>query len=241
MERMAIAASGTLGSLMTRRPQATAIAVTGPPASGKSTAVSKLLATHASIRHFKVRLHFQSLLSQGHPVAVALKAQLDARERLSDRTVAWGFDDFIVSQGDATYLLVEGYPRDASQFSDMRAVAEEHGVSLGGLVIFDAPTAVLRERARDRVACFKCDSTATCAAALACPRCGGALTGRPDDSPGRLAERISQFRQARRPMEEMFSRYGTVVTLDAQRPPDELATQLELFLARVGGVGFRHE
>jgi len=242
MGRVAIAPPRACGRLLRQhRPKATAVVVTGPPAAGKSTAVSRLLAAHDSVLHFKVRVHFQALLAAGHPVAVGIEAQIKARDQLSDATVAWGFDNFIATGAGATHVLVEGYPRNAAQLNDMRAVAEERDVMLGGLVIFDAPDAVLRQRARNRLACFQCDVTADGGVSLTCPRCGGTLTSRPDDSPNQLASRISQFRRTRRQMEEMFRRYGKVVTLNAQRTTDELAADLGRVLACMGGIELRHE
>ena len=85
-----------------------AVAVLGPPAAGKSTAVSAALSAGLGICHFKVRLYFKHLLKEGDPVAAALATEIQHRSILDDSVVQYAFAHFIQRAKDKRVILVEG-------------------------------------------------------------------------------------------------------------------------------------
>ncbi len=209
-----------------------AVAVLGPPASGKSTAVRNLVERSADVVHFKVRDHFDVLLGEGDRVAVAHREQLRRRDVLPDDVVRYAFSDFVGRHATADVVLVEGYPRSLAQHADLRAVLGEYGGGAVGAVVFDAPDEVLYARVTRRLACPVCDLSGTRGQNVACPRCGVDLVVRPDDDLTRFAERVRQFRSAG--ADGMFAETGRVLVLDARLPQEPLASRLRDAVRHVG-------
>lgn len=216
-----------------------AVAVLGPPASGKTTAVRSLVERSADVAHFKVRDHFQSLLAENDRIAVAHREQLRRRDVLADDVVRYAFTDFVRRHSTADVVLVEGYPRSPAQHSDLRAVLSVHGGRAAGAVVFDAPDEVLYARVTRRLVCPVCDLSGTRGPDVACPHCGVDLVVRPDDDVIRFAERVRQFRSAGAGAGRLFAETGRVVVLDASLPQELVADRLWEALRRLGACGGR--
>ena len=216
-----------------------AVAVLGPPGSGKTTAVRSLVDHSADIVHFKVRDHFALLLAEGDQVAVAHRAALRRRDVLADEVVRHAFTDFVRRHSLADALLVEGYPKSPAQHADLRAVLGGHRAHAAGAVVFDAPDEVLYARVTRRLVCPVCDVSGVRGLDVACPRCGVDLVVRPDDEVNRFAERVRRFRSDGADAGRLFTETGQVVVLDARLPPEPLAERLRNAIRRLGGR--RHE
>lgn len=211
-----------------------AVAILGPPASGKTTAVRALVERSPEVVHFKVRDHFALLLAEGDGVAVAHREQLRRRDVLADDVVRHAFTDFVRRHATADALLIEGYPRSPAQHADLRDVLGAHGGRTAGAVVFDAPDEVLYARVTRRLTCPVCDLSGTRGLNVACPRCGVDLVVRPDDEVIRFAERVRQFRTAGAGAGRLLAETGRVVVLDARLPRGPLADRLRDALRRLG-------
>lgn len=212
-----------------------AAVILGPPAAGKSTAVATVVSAGIGVCHFKVREHLTRLLHRGDPVAVMHADEIRRRATLDDSVVEHGFRSFVHAARGKRAILVEGYPRNSSQFIDMRRVLAGAGVAFGGVVLFDAPDSVLRRRRETRRVCQVCDDDCPSVADGTCGRCGAALVPRADDEVERFEERLRQFRSANGALIRLFEGYGKVVKLDAQQPPDPLAKSLSRALGELNG------
>ncbi len=210
-----------------------AVLVLGPPASGKSTAVRTLVAPSCDVAHFKVRDHFAHLLAVDDPVALAHREQLRRRDVLTDAVVQYAFSDFLGAHPAAHAVLVEGYPRSATQLADMRRTLASHGGRMAGAVIFDAPDAVLRARRAHRLACPRCDHSGVRGQDVSCPRCGVDLVGRPDDELARFEARVEQFRTAGMAVARLLAASDCVM-VDAGLAPRALARSLRQAMERFG-------
>lgn len=216
-----------------------AVAVLGPPASGKTTAVRSLVERSVDVVHFKVRDHFQVLLAEGDRIAVAHREQLRRRDVLADDVVRYAFTDFVCRHTTADVVLVEGYPRSSAQHSDLRAVLSVYGGCAVGAVVFDAPDEVLYARVTRRLVCPACDLSGARGPNVTCPHCGVDLAVRPDDDIDRFTERVRQFRSAGADVGRLFAVTGRVLVLDASLPQELLADRFREALRRLGACGGR--
>jgi adenylate kinase family enzyme len=199
-------------------------AVSGPPASGKTTALLALCASHASIQRFGVRDYILDLARSGHPLGIRLREPLMRCEVLTDADVRAAFTLFLERlPPDTRTLIVEGYPRNARQMADLAAVAEDWGLRLNGLLLLEAPDDVLIARARRRRVCSICNRPADGAFCA----CSSAAVARPDDEITRLSGRLDDHRKVARILRDTAE---SPTIIDAARSHTEIRRNLEAIM-----------
>ncbi|SBT37256.1 adenylate kinase family protein [Micromonospora auratinigra] len=65
-----------------------------------------------------------------------------------------------------------------------------------------------------------------------CDRCGSGLVHRADDFPAAVAHQLSAYRRQSAPVLARYRLAGSLLSVDATRPPDEIVTELTGRLAR---------
>jgi adenylate kinase family enzyme len=198
------------------------VAIVGPPASGKTTALTDLVTQDQRFSRFNVRDFGLELFSTGHPLGLQIGNDLLDRKRLTDSLVAEEYREFLKRQCGPLQRIVlsESYPRGGLQTKSFFAIAQEEGVRVLGAVQFELPNDLAIIRAASRLTCSSCGLSQSGHCEGPCVGCKGLASRRPDDLPSRFLERLVQYRTETQELLEEFTRFGVVVRVNSDAPKE---------------------
>lgn len=170
----------------------------GPPGSGKSTLVERVLATYPDLGHFAVRRQFVVEKRNQSDLWLAAADSQEKGEWIPDEVVVEAFTRRLDAQARRG-VLIEGLPANARQASLVLDAVADRGRDIDPVVYLDAPDEVCMRRMRGRQVCVTCDGGISQAAIAAdapdrCARCGTSLGRRRDDEEVAFAERLRLHR-----------------------------------------------
>ncbi len=191
------------------------IVLLGPPASGKGTQAALLAAafgipsasTGAILRDEKARgseigLEAGRWISQGKlfPDELALR-------------VVWNWVD-----GRNRFIL-DGFPRTLGQAAAFDAGVVERGLALDAVYFLNLSEEAVRERMTSRLTCVDCGSVFNekfhnVTSETPCPKCGGKLARREDDTMEALDRRLAQYREQTLPVVDHYRAKGLLTEVD---------------------------
>jgi adenylate kinase len=216
-----------------------ALAVTGPPAVGKTTLTMRL-GRMPGCCVFRLREHVPETM---------LAATATSAERLGwldDLTVTRalrGYLEMVIHTNTAHTVLLDNFPGSDTQarllVSLLGKLAPCCAPDVVELVV--AP-AVLERRVRDRRVCHQCEqdpihdprlpAEPSPADPRRCARCNSIIHPRRGDAPRLLAARMQRYARAAVGIHAVFAEAGIeVLHLDSGRPLEQTVSELSLLLA----------
>jgi adenylate kinase len=203
------------------------IVLLGPPASGKGTQAALLAATFgipaastgAILRDEKARgseigLEADRWTSQGKlfPDELALR-------------VVWKWVD-----GRKRFIL-DGFPRTVGQAEAFDEGLADRQLSLDAVYFLNLSEELVRERMSSRLTCSGCGSVFNekfhnITAEMPCPKCGGQLSRRADDTLEALDSRLAQYRDQTLPVVDHYRQKGLLTEVDVTPGRDEVFNYL---------------
>lgn len=211
----------------------------GPPGSGKGTQAKKL-SQEFGWNHFATGDLFREILA--HPER-ATKEEFQELKKIEkgQRVDAWlairlGLKEVERRLQAEGGLVLDGVTRDAEQAKAYGDFFEQHRM-LGRLTVIwihlsDAET--IRRLTKRRV-CKNCEHilpfTTETEGLNTCPKCGGALVIRGDDTEEIILERIrSQGTTVQKPVAEYFKKYGVYQEVNGEQPIEAVYTDIKTIL-----------
>ena len=178
------------------------IPVIGPPAAGKSTLVTALLASHGG-RVFRMRDYARRQAEQDPGLAAAIEATVDELGWFSEE-VAMRLLEEAVGQSAAavsdSQMYLENYPGGACEADHLARMGRRGPAAVVEAVELVVPDAEVNLRSRRRRVCAVCEpdlhrpAEAHAGSANVCARCGSRLQGRAADSPSVFSARLARYR-----------------------------------------------
>ncbi|WP_250404510.1 adenylate kinase family protein [Streptomyces cellostaticus] len=212
------------------RPAVPVIALVGPPAAGKSTAMRAVFAARPGLVHFAVRVFFGRQAAAGTLLGLRAKEYAAQARWLPDEFVGEGLTAFLEAElPDAEGVVLEGFPRNADQARVLDRVLAGFGLELARFVYMDVPDEVATARVGQRRVCQRCETFVENGIPVpdaVCPRCGGPVVLRRDDAPEVFRERLRHHRESVR---ELLAHYATrdlVMRVDGTGTPEVVAHAL---------------
>jgi adenylate kinase len=124
--------------------------------------------------------------------------------------------------------VLDGFPRTVPQAEALDALVESRRD--GPLVVVDVtvPEEELVRRLASRRVCGTCGTTpdATVGAWQECPKCGGELGLRVDDSPNVVLERLRVYERSTRPVLDYYRGRTTFRVVEGAQAPEVVARDL---------------
>jgi adenylate kinase len=203
------------------------IVLLGPPASGKGTQAALLSATFgipaastgAMLREEKARgtdvgIEAEHWTAQGKlfPDELALR-------------VVWKWLD------DRHRFILDGFPRTLGQAQSFDQDLEARGLPLDVVYLLNLSDTLVRERMTSRLTCLGCASVFNekfhdVTTGAPCPRCGGELVRRADDTEEALDRRLAEYREYTLPVAHHYKGRGLLKEVDVTAGRDAVFSRL---------------
>lgn len=122
-------------------------------------------------------------------------------------------------------FVFDGFPRSLGQADVLERTLSERNTPLDVALLMEADFETIARRVESRVVCSICSSNLSLGLHVAtldapCPKCGGNLFRRGDDSLETLRLRMQEYAQKTEPLVSHYGRKGLLHTVDATRTPD---------------------
>jgi adenylate kinase len=198
------------------------IALLGAPASGKGTQAEMIESRY----HIPITSPGAMLREEKRrqtPLGLEA-AQLTDRGKLLPDDVVVRLTEAWLDAHDSQFIL-DGFPRTIGQADALEAMLAKRGTPLDVALALEADLATLQKRVASRMFCVSCRGIVSVglhveSAAAACPRCGGVLARRDDDSPEILAARLLEYEEKTAPLLGYYEQRGLLRRVDSAHPPD---------------------
>lgn len=102
-------------------------------------------------------------------------------------------------------FVFDGFPRSLGQAEALEAMLARRSAPLEVVLALEADVTTLQQRVANRVMCMQCGSIVALGWQVheveqGCPRCGGTLVRRNDDTPETLAHRLREYSEKTEPL-----------------------------------------
>lgn len=215
------------------------ICLLGPPGAGKGTQgglIDKLL----GVPEISTGVIFRKAISEGTELGRLADSLINKGNLVPDEVV-WELVRERLSQPDCTngYIL-DGFPRTIAQ-ADLLGASEFAPQAVINLVLGDDD--VMR-RILGRMVCSSCGSVwnvsmvpvAPGQADPACPKCGGQLFRREDDTVKTVLKRLVVYRELTQPLIEYYRKGGLIVDIDGSDEPAAVFLRIKDALQKSGFI-----
>lgn len=203
------------------------IVMFGAPGAGKGTQAG-LFARERGLPAISTGDILRQGVKDRLPVALLAKEKMDRGELVDDDTMVSIVRDRLVRPDTDAGFILDGFPRTVSQASALDAIMDERGNGPLLVVNIGVPDEELVRRLSRRCICSKCGANAERPenAEATCPRCGGPLVFRTDDTAEVVIERLRIYAQATKPLVEYYSERPTFCAVNGQQLPEQVAREV---------------
>ncbi len=189
----------------------------GPPGAGKGTQ-AQLLKEGLGIPHISSGDLFRHHLQEGTPLGMRAAAYVNRGLLVPDQvTIDIMLDKVLALPSDEGFIL-DGFPRTQEQAMALDQALNASSRELDKVLYIDVPEEELVQRLGGRFVCRRCQAPYTRSQAESqeesrCPRCGGELDQRQDDSPERVQKRIEVYQNETVPVLDFYRGKGLLTDI----------------------------
>ncbi|MDR1296179.1 MAG: adenylate kinase [Deltaproteobacteria bacterium] len=208
----------------------------GPPGAGKGTQAGALV-KRLGFPHVSTGDIFRANLDAGTPLGLEVRGYMAAGELVPDDLVVRLVGDRL-SKPDVREkgALLDGFPRTVAQAEALEGFLTAQKAAVDACVLLDVPDSALVERLSGRRVCRGCGqgwhvSFSPPPADLKCPRCGGRIYQRDDDSEATIKSRLGVYHEQTSPLADWYKSRGLLRVVDGQASPAEVGAALARLLA----------
>lgn len=197
----------------------------GPPGSGKSTQAD-IFKREFGAAHIDMGAALRAAAQEGTPFSEKLNESINQkRELVPDEIVRAVLERELRKIPAGKPVILDGAPRRESQINEVFSVLEHFGKDLQGAIFIELSESDSVDRISRRFSCADCGAKFIlgkdyAAAGERCPRCGGRVTQRADDTPEGVRKRWKVFHDETMPVLAYFERKGMLIRVSGLSDPD---------------------
>jgi adenylate kinase len=206
----------------------------GAPGSGKGTQAQKLMADFG-LQQISTGDLLRGAVAAGTELGQRAKAAMDAGELVTDDIVL-GIIAERLAQDDCRHgFILDGYPRNLQQASDLQPVLDEIGQNLDAAVLLNVDLDILMKRLTGRRTCSKTGKLLNIYFSPqeeidAVMAAGGELIQRADDNEETIGNRLRVYREQTEPLVDFYRDAGLLKTVAGEGEIDEIYARLKATL-----------
>lgn len=177
----------------------------GPPGAGKGTQAERI-ALRLGIPHISTGDMLREEIKNGTELGAKAKAYIDAGALVPDDVIIAMVKDRVAQPDASGGFILDGFPRTKEQ-----AAALEKIEKLDAVINIYVPDSKLIHRICGRRVCKDCGATyheSMLENVKVCPRCGGALYVRDDDSEEVVKQRLAVYKEKTKPLIDYYTAKG---------------------------------
>ncbi|GHC44937.1 adenylate kinase family protein [Roseibacillus persicicus] len=191
----------------------------GPPASGKGTQ-GRLLAERLGIAYLSTGARLRREIEEGSPLGQRAQVFLDRNQYVPDSLAVELVKSWVLRHEEG--WLLDGFPRSIPQAEALLEFAPQAFT----VIHLSVPEEELRSRVVTRRECISCGFVST-NDHKQCPKCGGELEARADDSAEGFEKRFQAYQSLTIPALELLKTRTTVVTIEGLGSREEVAGAIQ--------------
>jgi len=188
----------------------------GKPGAGKGTQ-APLLAAALGVPTLATGDELRAAIRKGTPLGLEAKSYMDRGDLVPDAVILGIIKAALSEPRNARGVLLDGVVRTVPQAEGLSAVAEELGMKIKAVLVFDIDDEEIVRRLADRVVCDTCQTPYTGREpGTLCDKDGGVLVRRKDDEPEAIRNRLAVYQRQTAPVLDWYRQHGTrVAVIDA--------------------------
>lgn len=209
----------------------------GPPGAGKGTQAERL-AREEGIPKISTGDILRDAVKAGSELGTVAKRAIDAGQLVSDEVMIGIVRERLSLPDVVRGFILDGFPRTVRQAEALDEIMR--GRSPLAIVEIVVPVEELVRRTSRRRVCSRCGFTTAADGSSKCPRCGGELVARSDDSEEVVRERLHVYQRQTQPLVEYYKARPTFRVVNGNQAPETVAADLRAAVeaARAAGGGF---
>ncbi|MEP7162491.1 MAG: nucleoside monophosphate kinase [Candidatus Moraniibacteriota bacterium] len=199
----------------------------GPPGSGKST-LAHSLEKRLGVVHIDIGSELRRAAQEDTPFATEINDTINHKKELVSDMVVYGvLADALMRIPAGKGVVLDGAPRPASQIDEVLHILGVSGRKPERVIFINLPEAMSIERISRRFKCIQCEEPLILGTGIqhptdSCPKCGGKVAQREDDTVEGVRKRYRIFQGVTLPVVEYFREHGFLLEVDGTLPSETI-------------------
>ncbi len=217
------------------------IVMLGAPGAGKGTQ-ARLLSEALGAPQVSSGDIFRENLKNQTPLGLLAKQYMDSGALVPDDVTINMVMDRLGRPDCARGVVLDGFPRTLAQADALDAALRTQGLSIGLVPLLEVSDEAVINRLAGRRVCRECQAMyhvefSAPAVEGKCDKCGGELYRRTDDDPETVRNRLFVYYKQTAPLIGFYYAHGVLVSLNGDRPIEQVQAELLAALHTVGDQG----
>jgi adenylate kinase len=205
------------------------LVLVGPPGAGKGTQ-AQFIAQHLGVPQISTGDIFRANVSQGTPLGLEAKTYMDRGDLVPDDVTVNMVRERLAEEDAKEGFLLDGFPRTVPQAQTLDDMLADTGFKLDVVLELVVDDDEVIRRLSGRRTCRTCNHIWHVdfdppAVEGICDIDGGELYQRDDDMPETIANRLTVYADATRPLVNYYAGRGLLVGVDATGPVDDVTAR----------------
>ena len=190
----------------------------GAPGAGKGTQAQKLV-LEFGFDHISTGDLLRTAVKDNTELGQVAKTYMDAGELVPDSLVIDLVKERLAQEGSSAGFILDGFPRNTAQAQALEEALEDLGISIDKALLVSVEPEVIVERLSNRRVCKTCGYTGTAQDSV-CPRDGGEMYQRDDDTATTVRGRLAVYSEKTAPLIDYYQDKDMLVEVDGDRDID---------------------
>ena len=202
----------------------------GPPGSGKGTQ-AKLLAEKFHVPHISTGDLLREAVTKKSPLGMQAKGYLDAGMLVPDDVMIGLIREVVTMGAGKDGFILDGFPRTIPQAEALDRLFDDLHIQLNGVISLRVEHDEVIRRLTDRKVCRSCGRIFNSSQlpnddTTKCPKCGGELYQRSDDTVETARKRLDIYLKETKPIKEYYRESGRFTQIDGMRDINDVYQEI---------------
>lgn len=195
----------------------------GAPGAGKGTQAA-LVSKRYNVPHISTGDIFRQNINNKTPIGIVAKSYIDKGQLVPDEVTIELVKGRILQDDCKNGYLLDGFPRDVAQAEAFLSFDKIDAV-IDIVIPFDK----LMRRLTGRRVCASCRESFHVdfiGSLQVCPKCGGTLIQRADDTPDTVAKRLDVYTEQTAPVSHFYEDHGLLHRINGDQPIEKVFDEI---------------